>query len=118
MIFMNNSPIFLIPLRISSILFCGFFYFIIGPISNNALRSFNLVSIVEKVDCKTSSWKHEPCNATCGEGIRWKQRSIIVSFYDTDIIKADLERNPFTFDKLTATSKEWWSSMPKKESAF
>lgn len=58
-----------------------------GKITNGPLRSYSLVNqggAIEKVDCKVTHWKHEACNATCGEGFRWKYRSIIVSFYDTD----------------------------------
>lgn len=32
-----------------------------------------------KIDCEVSHWKRTACNATCGEGYRWKSRSIIVS---------------------------------------
>ncbi|KAG5677163.1 hypothetical protein PVAND_006944 [Polypedilum vanderplanki] len=31
----------------------------------------------EKTNCEVSSWKYTPCNATCGEGYRWKYRQII-----------------------------------------
>ncbi|XP_055530253.1 spondin-1 [Wyeomyia smithii] len=30
-----------------------------------------------KRDCKTSHWRHGPCNATCGEGFRLKSRTIL-----------------------------------------
>ncbi|CRL03830.1 CLUMA_CG016442, isoform A [Clunio marinus] len=47
----------------------------------NSIRSHSLSNygreMDEKIDCKVSHWKHEPCNATCGEGYRWKFKSII-----------------------------------------
>lgn len=33
----------------------------------------------EKIDCEVSHWKREDCNATCGDGYRWKARVILVS---------------------------------------
>lgn len=33
----------------------------------------------EKIDCEVSHWKREDCNATCGDGYRWKSRVILVS---------------------------------------
>jgi hypothetical protein len=34
----------------------------------------------EKIDCEVTHWKRAVCNATCGEGFRWKSRAIVVSF--------------------------------------
>jgi spondin-1 len=34
----------------------------------------------EKIDCEVTHWKRMVCNATCGEGYRWKTRAIVVSF--------------------------------------
>ncbi|KAL7050163.1 hypothetical protein ACKWTF_003970 [Chironomus riparius] len=31
----------------------------------------------EKIDCEVSHWKREDCNATCGDGYRWKSRIIL-----------------------------------------
>lgn len=62
--------------------------------NNNYVESDSLVSdssYSEKVDCKVSHWKQEPCSAIdCGGiGYKWKFRTIIVSFYEADIIKFD-----------------------------
>ena len=85
----------------------------------NSLRSYSLVGygggkLNEKVDCKVSHWKHEVCNATCGEGYQSKYRSIIVSFYDTDDdnkSRDSLQQIFSLFYKLTATSTERRSSL-------
>lgn len=56
----------------------------IGKI-NKGLQSYSLVNSQspkanEKIDCDVTEWKRTPCNATCGDGYRWKSRAIIVSF--------------------------------------
>lgn len=43
----------------------------------NSLVDFD--QLKEKTNCEISPWKYTPCNATCGEGYRWKYRQIIVS---------------------------------------
>jgi hypothetical protein len=35
--------------------------------------------LAPKIDCEVSQWKRTVCNASCGEGFRWKSRAIIVS---------------------------------------
>lgn len=79
-------------LRISRISSVSIFDFSPAALMPNSLRSFNLVREkvqYERVDCETSHWKHEKCNVTCGEGFRWKFRSIIVSFYDVKRVTAE-----------------------------
>jgi hypothetical protein len=39
----------------------------------------DLAQLKVKVNCEVTKWKFTPCNATCGEGHRWKYRQIIVS---------------------------------------
>lgn len=44
-------------------------------------HSYSLMGIVEKIDCEMSDWiEISNCNTTCGEGIKLKQRFVIVSF--------------------------------------
>lgn len=84
----------------------------------SSLQSLSLVGygdVSEKVDCKTTHWKHEPCNATCGEGFSWKYRSIIVRFYDGEGNKSWFP-NIFS-NKLTASSAERRSSVSKNNGA-
>lgn len=68
---------------------CSLSTFVVRPIGkiNKGLQSYSLVNsqqpkVNEKIDCDVTEWKRTPCNATCGEGYRWKSRAIIVSFYD------------------------------------
>lgn len=64
------------------------------PAIDNSLRSYSLLGhegSSNKVDCKVTHWKQEPCNATCGEGFRWKYRSIIVRIHVTS--PTNIERN-------------------------
>lgn len=56
--------------------------------TNKGLQSYSLVNPEQekiKIDCEVTEWKRTPCNASCGEGFRWKSRAIVVSFYDTFI---------------------------------
>lgn len=56
------------------------------PTIDDDTPGHSLIGVVEKIDCKMSPWKHEPCNATCGEGVRVSHRSILVSFKDNYLL--------------------------------
>jgi hypothetical protein len=43
-------------------------------------QSLDLVSKQrrERIDCELTQWKYTACNASCGEGSRWKTRDVVV----------------------------------------
>lgn len=76
-------------MRFMTFIVCSLSTFVIRLIGkiNKGLQSYSLVNsqqpkVNEKIDCDVTEWKRTSCNATCGEGYRWKSRAIIVSFYD------------------------------------
>lgn len=48
-----------------------------------SMPALNLIDYnrIERIDCEVTHWKKGPCNATCGNGSRWKSRSITVRMF-------------------------------------
>lgn len=69
---------------------------------SNSLTSFALVQ--ERVDCKMTPWEYTACNTTCGQGFRWKFRSIAVNIFMTLYIH-NFHVNFFRFIHKTVASR-------------